>query len=151
MSLTFRPFAAGDRPAFERMVQLFYAPPAVLHFPPAQVMFGVFDAVLSGEHRLLGYLIEADGQPVGYAIVSLKFETEVGGDAAWIEELYVDEPARGQGAGTAFFAFLTEELRGRIKRLRLEVGAENEGAKRLYARLGFTPLDYEQLVIDREF
>ncbi|MBR2730992.1 MAG: GNAT family N-acetyltransferase, partial [Clostridia bacterium] len=65
--------------------------------------------------------------------------------------LYVDEPARGQGAGIAFFAFLTEELRGRIKRLRLEVGAENEGAKRLYARLGFTPLDYEQLVIDREF
>ena len=151
MSLTFRPFAAGDRAAFERMAQLFYAPPAVLHYPPAEIMFGVFDDVLDGAHRLHGYLFEQDGAPIGYAIVSLKYETEVGGDAAWIEELYVDKAARGQGVGTAFFAFLTQALHGRIKRIRLEVGAENDAAKRLYARLGFTPLDYEQLVLDRDF
>lgn len=151
MTLAFRPFAAADRAEFERMVQLFYAPPAVLHFPPAEVMFGVFDAVLAGRQRLYGYLLEADGQAAGYAIVSLKFETEVGGDAAWIEELYVDEARRGQGIGSAFLAYLAQEMHGKIRRIRLEVGAENAGAKRLYARLGFQPLGYEQLVIDRDF
>lgn len=151
MNVTFRPFAPADRPAFERMVQQFYAPPAVLHFPPAAVMFGVFDAVLAGRQRLFGYLFEADGQAIGYAIVSLKYETEVGGDAAWIEELFVDAAQRGQGVGSAFIAYLTRALHGQIRRLRLEVGAENEDAKRLYARLGFAPLGYEQLVIDRDF
>ncbi|MBQ6267714.1 MAG: GNAT family N-acetyltransferase [Clostridia bacterium] len=151
MSLAFRPFAAGDRAAFARMARQFYAPPAVLHAPPEHIMLGVFDDVLGGGRRLLGYLFEDNGQPVGYAVVSLKYETEVGGDAAWIEELFVDEAARGQGAGTAFFAFLARELHGKIRRIRLEVGAENADARRLYTRLGFVPLAYEQLVLDRDF
>ena len=50
-----------------------------------------------------------------------------------------------------FFSFLEDELKGKIKRIRLEVGDENDGAKRLYERLGFEPLDYKQMVIDKDF
>ena len=71
--------------------------------------------------------------------------------AAWIEELYVDSDFRGLGIGSRFFDFLKDEFKGKIKRLRLEVGDENEGAKKLYERLGFEFLDYRQMVIDRDF
>ena len=76
---------------------------------------------------------------------------EVGGMAAWIEELYIDEAFRNHGIGSKFFSFLSEELCGKIKRIRLEVGDENDGAKRLYERLGFEFLDYKQMVIDKNF
>ena len=35
-------------------------------------------------------------------------------------------------------------------RLRLEVEDENEGAKRLYERMGFERVPYLQMVIDRQ-
>ena len=70
-------------------------------------------------------------KPAGYAMVSLKFETEVGGLAAWIEELFVEEEFRSKGIGRSFFRFLADEFKGKIKRIRLEVGDENDGAKKL--------------------
>lgn len=151
MKIVFRYFKPDDRAEFFRMVKKFYAPPAVLHFPSDEVMLSCFDASLENPEHIKGIMFEADGAVAGYAIVSMKFETEVGGMAAWIEELYVDDEFRGLGIGSEFFSFLKDELNGKIKRIRLEVGDENDGAKRLYERLGFEPLDYKQMVIDKDF
>lgn len=151
MKISFRQFKPSDRDEFFRMVKKFYAPPAVLHFPPDEVMLASFDAAVKIPHAVKGYMFECDGKPAGYAMISMKFETEVGGMAAWIEELYVDSDFRGLGIGSRFFDFLKDEFKGKIKRLRLEVGDENEGAKKLYERLGFEFLDYRQMVIDRDF
>lgn len=151
MEIKFRYFTPDDRTEFFRMVKKFYAPPAVLHFPSDEVMLSCFDASLENSEYVKGFMFEADGVAAGYAIVSMKFETEVGGMAAWIEELFVDDEFRGNGIGSEFFAFLDDELKGKIKRIRLEVGDENDGAKRLYERLGFEYLDYKQMVIDKEF
>lgn len=151
MKTVFRYFKPDDRAEFFRMVKKFYAPPAVLHFPSDDVMLSCFDASLENPEYIKGIMFESDGVAAGYAIVSMKFETEVGGMAAWIEELYVDDEFRGHGIGSELFSFLEDELKGRIKRIRLEVGDENDGAKRLYKRLGFEPLDYKQMVIDKNF
>lgn len=151
MEIKFRYFKPEDRTEFFRMVKKFYAPPAVLHFPSDEVMLSSFDAAIEIPELVKGIMIESDGKPAGYAIVSMKFETEVGGMAAWIEELYVDDEFRGCGIGSEFFSFLANELHGKIKRIRLEVGDENDGAKRLYERLGFEFLDYKQMVIDKDF
>lgn len=151
MNTVFRKFKPDDRSAFAVMVKKFYAPPAVLHFPPENVMMSCFDEACKNDPFVLGYIFETDGQKSGYAIISLKFETEVGGLAAWVEELFVEDEFRGKGIGKAFFAYLQNELSGKIKRLRLEVGAENEGAIRLYQNLGFEFLDYRQMVIDKDF
>lgn len=151
MKTVFRYFNPDDRAEFFRMVKKFYAPPAVLHFPSDEVMLSCFDASLENPEYIKGIMFEANGVAAGYAIVSMKFETEVGGMAAWIEELYVDDKFRGHGIGSEFFSFLEDELKGKIKRIRLEVGDENDGAKRLYERLGFEPLDYKQMVIDKDF
>ena len=68
-----------------------------------------------------------------------------------IEELFVKENFRGMGIGKSFFEFLENNLSGKINRIRLEVGEENEDAIRLYKRIGFEFLDYRQMVYDKEF
>lgn len=151
MNISFRKFRPDDKDKFFVMVKKFYAPPAVLHFPPDEVMLSAFDATINIPDLVKGYIFECDGEPAGYAIVSMKFETEVGGMAAWIEELFVEDKFRGYGIGHKFFEFIAEEMKGKISRLRLEVGDENDGAKRLYGNLGFEFLDYKQMVIDKQF
>lgn len=151
MNVTFRNFVEEDRATFFSMVKKFYAPPAVLHFPSDEVMLSAFDAAIDMPEYVKGYIFECDGKPAGYAMVSLKFETEVGGIAAWVEELFVEEEFRGSGIGSKFFDFLAEELKGKIRRLRLEVGEDNLDAIRLYERLGFEFLDYRQMTIDKDF
>ncbi|MBQ2972721.1 MAG: GNAT family N-acetyltransferase [Clostridia bacterium] len=151
MNINFRKFTSDDKELFFSMVKKFYAPPAVLHFPSDEVMMSSFYTSLEIPELVKGYMFEYDRSPAGYAIVSMKFETEVGGMAAWIEELFVEEEFRSKGIGRKFFEFLSEDLNGKIKRIRLEVGDENEGAKRLYNNLGFEFLDYKQMVIDKDF
>lgn len=151
MNITFRKFTEYDKDLFFSMVKKFYAPPAVLHFPSDEVMMSSFYAALDIPELVKGYIFEYDGAPAGYAIVSMKFETEVGGMAAWIEELFVEEKFRSQGIGRKFFEYLSDDLKGKIKRIRLEVGDDNEGAKKLYKNIGFEFLDYKQMVIDKDF
>lgn len=151
MNTVFRRFEEKDRDAFFSMVKKFYAPPAVLHFPSDEVMMSAFDESLKNNGLVYGFVFEADSRPAGYSIVSMKFETEVGGLAAWIEELFVEEEFRSRGIAKAFFEFLKGEFTGKIKRIRLEVGEDNLGAIRLYERLGFEFLDYRQMTIDKDF
>ena len=115
MNIIFRKFTETDRDSFFSMVKKFYAPPAVLHFPTDKVMMSSFDASLEIPELVKGYIFECDGKAAGYAIVSMKFETEVGGMAAWIEELFVEEEFRSKGIGSAFFEHLEEEFSGKIK------------------------------------
>lgn len=151
MEVIFRKFVKSDKEIFSDMVKKFYAPPAVLHFPSEEVMMSAFHASFDIPEFIKGYIFECDGKAAGYAIVSMKFETEVGGFAAWIEELFVEEDFRSKGIGRKFFAFLSDEYKGKIKRIRLEVGDENTGAKKLYGNIGFEYLDYKQMVIDKDF
>ena len=45
------------------------------------------------------WLVCQAGATVGYAIVTYCFDLEFGGREGWLTELYVDEAARGRGAG----------------------------------------------------
>ncbi len=151
MNINFRRFEETDRDVFFSMVKRFYAPPAVLHFPSDDVMMSAFDESLKDNGFVYGFILEADGKPAGYSVVSMKFETEVGGLAAWIEELFVEEEYRSKGIGKEFFEFIENEFKGKIRRIRLEVGEDNLGAIKLYKSLGFEFLDYRQMTIDRNF
>lgn len=151
MEINFRKFRQDDKDCFFYMVKKFYAPPAVLHFPSDEVMMSSFYASLELPDYVKGYIIECDGTPAGYALVSMKYETEVGGMAAWVEELYIDDSFRSKGIGRKFFEFIKNEFKGKIRRIRLEVGDENSGAKKLYENIGFEYLDYKQMVIDKDF
>jgi len=105
----------------------------------------VTDAVLEAAlRRLLGdgtlggvWLVERDAHVIGYALVAFAYDLEFGGRDAWLTELWIDDAARGSGAGRAVIEALGGELRARdIRALHLQVRPENP-AKRLYARAGF--------------
>lgn len=148
MEIKFRKFIENDRADYLRMASSFYSPPAVLHEPDEAVFNANFNEAIKPESKLLAFMIIADGSRAGFALSSFKFETEVGGTTLWLEELYIEPEYRGQGIGGKYFDFIKREYSGKVKRLRLEVGAENHGAIRLYERNGFEFLDYRQMVID---
>ena len=96
--------------------------------------------------------LESLTETMFYVLMALYRGEKCGIDiAAWIEELFVEDKFRGYGIGHKFFEFIAEEMKDKIARLRLEVGDENDGAKRLYENLGFEFLDYKQMVIDKQF
>ena len=95
-------------------------------------------------------MIEDNGEVAGYALTAKTYSHEAGGLALWVEELYVQEGHRSKGLGKEFFAYLNATLDDSIARIRLEVEEENEGAVRLYKKMGFHDLEYNQLVIDRD-
>jgi GNAT superfamily N-acetyltransferase len=83
------------------------------------------------------WLIEDDGAPRGYAIVTFGFDLEFGGRDAWLTELWIDDDARGQGLGAAALAALPDLLRALgVGGLHLQVRPENP-AMALYQRAGF--------------
>ena len=64
------------------------------------------------------------------------------GVKAWIEDVVVDESARGMGAGEALNrAAIDEAGRRGAKNVSLTSGPSREAANRLYQRLGFEPYD----------
>jgi ribosomal protein S18 acetylase RimI-like enzyme len=84
------------------------------------------------------WMIEDDGAIVGYAFVSFSFDLEFAGREAWLTELYIDDAARGRGAGTFALEALATRLRGLgVHAMHLQVRSDNP-ALRLYERTGFT-------------
>ena len=83
---------------------------------------------------------EAGGAVAGYAVLAYSFSLEYDGRTAFVDELIVAGPARGLGLGTLVLRRAAELCReAGANALHLETEEENEGAARLYARLGFRP------------
>ena len=83
------------------------------------------------------WLVERAGAAIGYAMVTFGYDLEFGGRDAYLTELWIDPPARGDGAGRAALGLLDPELRARgVQALHLQVRPDNP-ALRLYQRTGF--------------
>lgn len=84
------------------------------------------------------WVIEIDGAVGGYLVLTYGFSLEHGGWHGFVDEFFVMEPYRGQGVGSRAVAHAAEECRRRgMTSLLLEADLQNEGATRLYRRLGF--------------
>jgi ribosomal protein S18 acetylase RimI-like enzyme len=95
-------------------------------------------ARLLGDRTLGGvWLIERGGAAIGYAMVTYGYDLEFGGRDAYLTELWIDPPARGDGAGAAALGLLAPALREHgVGALHLQVRPDNP-AIRLYQRCGF--------------
>jgi ribosomal protein S18 acetylase RimI-like enzyme len=95
-------------------------------------------ARLLGDRSLGGvWIVEDAGAPIGHAIVTFGYDLEFAGRDAWLTELWIDDGARGRGAGAQVLALLDRELRARdVVAYHLQVRSENP-ALRLYERHGF--------------
>ena len=89
------------------------------------------------------WFIRHDGAPVGFVALVFSFSLEFGGRVAFIDELFIDEPFRGQGIGRSAIELLVHEARRlHVRTLLLEVNESNLPARRVYERCGFTDRKY---------
>lgn len=143
----FRPVTPLDKALYMRYVDLFYHSDAVEAPVPAANYEATWRELMRGDDYLTCYIFEEDGVPCGFVLLSKTFSQEAGGVSVTVEEIFMEEAYRGRGQATAFFEWLRQQPG--IARLRIEVEDDNEGAKRLYERMGFTLLPYLQMVIDQ--
>ena len=90
--------------------------------------------------RSLGqiWLLQDDGQEVGYVVLTVGFSMEYGGRDAFVDDLFIRRGSRGQGLGRAALETLLSECRKRsIRAVHLEVDRTNRVAKELYRKFGF--------------
>ncbi len=144
----FRRICENDWALYRRYVDTFYHTDAVNAPVPVENYRLTFDEMLRSDAYLKGYIFEYEGKPCGFALLSKTFSQEAGGVSVTIEEIYMEPEYRGKGLATEFFEWL--KAQPGIMRLRIEVEDDNEGAKRLYERMGFELLPYLQMVIDKQ-
>jgi len=87
--------------------------------------------------RVWAHLAELDGRVVGLALWFLTYSTWTGKPTLYLEDLFVDEAARGTGTGLALFRALAAEAKARdCGRMDWAVLDWNETAKRFYSHIG---------------
>jgi diamine N-acetyltransferase len=100
----------------------------------AQSQFG---DEFEGHWDLHAFGIYNGDEPVGFLMYGLNFEHPK--QQAFIQRLMVDEKFQGKGYGRWGMQKMLEIFRadGRIKEVGISYEPENEGARKLYASLGF--------------
>ena len=90
------------------------------------------------------YILEYDGVTAGYAVTFFYLSQEFGGNAVWIDELFVKSNFRGKGIGKRFLEFAENSNGAAI--VRLEAEPDNARALKLYKSAGYENLNYLQLI-----
>ena len=143
-----RKITPADRQIYVAMATDFYSSDAVCHAVDKKHFDLTFDELMRSDTYAEGYIFESDGAVSGYALLAKTFSQEAGGIVIWIEEIYIKPEFRGMGQGKEFLKSIISRLGHGITRVRLEASACNSRAVKLYRSLGFTDLEYGQLIID---
>lgn len=142
--MSLRKITLSDREEYIALAKEFYSSEAVLHTVPEEHFEAAFDEMCASDKRICGYIIESEGKIAGYVLLARFYSQEAGGEVIWFDELYVRADFRGKGLGTAAM----KQVFGLYPQaaFRLELEPDNDGAKRLYERLGFKALGYAQML-----
>ncbi len=101
-------------------------------------------ATLLLRDRATEFLLIGDPE-VGFAQIRFRLSVWTGAEDAWLEDLFVDESARGEGHGRTLVEASIERARARgCDRIQLDVNEANEGALALYESCGFRPIHNPQ-------
>lgn len=146
--MNIRKMVKGDEALVLGMMIPFYSSDAVLCRPSEEMLRKCISDCVAGIPYVEGFVFEVDGIPAGYGMTAIGYATEAGGICIHIEDIYVLAQYRGQGIGTAFLEFVEDRYRDTAVRFRLEVEPGNEGADRVYRRMGYGELGYRQLFKD---
>lgn len=141
---TIRAMVAGDEAAVMKMMQVFYASPAVLSNGSNEIFQNDIRNCINDCPFLEGFIFENQGIIQGYAMIAKSFSTEFGKLCIWIEDLYLKPEYRGQGIGSYFFDDIEKRFPNCV--LRLEVEKENEKAIKTYVKCGYKELPYMEMV-----
>ncbi len=101
-----------------------------------------FAALLGDDAKGAVWIAFQDGEPAGYAVLTLRHSMEYGGPDGFIDDLYVHPGYRRQGLGReALRALFAECERRRVLAVHVEAGRDNVAAQRLYRSFGLDVLD----------
>lgn len=140
--VTLVPFSAGDLPVAIPWVADFYEfhqslvlAPAALTEAERQSAARTLSEWQAEGHAL--YIIRAGTTPVGFLHIAFR-----GPIVAWLEDIYVAPPHRGQGLAAAAIAQAEAIIRNipQYTAICIDVVPRNAAALRLYHRLGYTSL-----------
>lgn len=122
---------AADLAALEGLYRSFFAelPPRDHDDTDLERELGEVRAIAADEHA---FLAEADGLALGFALVRRRTAS-----VAEITDLYVSPDARSTGVATALVREALEALDTGVAFVRLETGAGNDVARRVYQHWGF--------------
>lgn len=85
------------------------------------------------------WLVRAEGEIIGYVVLTMGYSIEYGGRDGFIDDLYLVPQARGRGLGARVLDFVEGQARALgVMALHLEVEIANARAETLYRRHGFT-------------
>ena len=142
-----RKIEAKDRADFLALSEQFYQSSAVSHPIPRAFHEDAFEELMRSDEYAEGFMLEAEGRPVGFGLIAKTYSREAGGMVMWLEELFILQEYRSHGLGRAYFAFVENFAKEQgFARIRLEVEEGNVRARTLYERLGYRPLAYRQMV-----
>jgi len=106
--------------------------------PSAQEIAESVAILLADEHTEL--LLARHGErPAGLCQLRYRHSVWTGCPDCWLEDLYVDDDARGHGLGRALVEAAFDRARARgARRIELDTDADNVAAVALYESLGFS-------------
>ena len=126
----------ADIPAMIGLLRQLFAIEDEFAFDPLVQQQGL--RLLLAEPRAAAFVAERDGQVIGMATAQLLVSTARGGPVATIEDVIVDQAARGFGAGAALIGAVEAWARAQgCLRLQLLADRENVAALDFYDRQKF--------------
>jgi ribosomal protein S18 acetylase RimI-like enzyme len=133
--LHFDPVSAADIDTFLALARAFHREDG---HPLDAAGEGAVTRIARGEPFARAWIARREGEAIGYAVISLGYSIEYGGQDGFIDDLYVVPAARGLGVGRQVIDFALREAAAlEIRTLHLEVDAGNEKAVRAYRSAGF--------------
>ena len=136
MTLTIRWAAPGDEATVLRLVKAlatYEREPNAVQATEATLR----ETLFAPNPLVFAFLAELDGHPVGLALWFLTYSTWTGRPSLYLEDLFVDDVARGQGVARALFRRLAQEAKARnCARIDWAVLDWNVDAMGFYERLG---------------
>ena len=148
MNIEIRKMCLEDKKEVIDMMEVFYSSDAVYTNGSLEIFENDFEACISDNPYIEGYVFVSYGEIAGYAMLAKSYSTEFGKQCIWIEDLYLKEKYRGCHIGTMFFDFLDKIYKNVL--LRLEVEDENIPAISLYKKSGFEVLPYKEMMKNKK-
>lgn len=103
-----------------------------------------------GARPLFRAVLACETRAVGMAIFYPDFSTHRGQPGVYVQDLFVDRPARGGGVGRGLLAAVMRVQDWGARYLTLGVSPDNTVATAFYARCGFRARGYRFMILDGE-
>jgi ribosomal protein S18 acetylase RimI-like enzyme len=130
------------------MIHRFYATDPHMGDINDEKITSTFDEFSKSPEKGSILVIKRDELRVGYSILVNFWSNESGGNILDIDELFVEEHERGQGAGTSLIKFVINTRMNDCVAVELGVISGNDRAQKLYEQLGFHLSSNSRLIYD---